>query len=351
MVRRFALLRTPDRELAEAWLQKRGPDEVLAWPGLWLAAWGGLERTEDGRAAGTLAGALSDDLDVARTLKIRGLTIDPADHRRLAVTTVAWEGPEALGRLRWQGSLAVAHLAQRTVLIARDVMGVGGLTIGRLGQDGEVVASEAGLVDEPRRSVPGALWSLWTASGITWHQARLHSEARPWLREVPTELRHADAAHIEEGLIARIQAVAQSLERGLGGLTRERPTEPCGRWLVERLGHVDAGELGLWSLAGVESLFGRLAGPPEGWNQGPALVKWPRTEPPEPIEGVPEPDRTQRIYRDHWLPDRILGQARELAAHQGRVLVAPQFDVAALAWLGAIPPDRRPQPLPDGPVA
>lgn len=346
MLRRFAVLRTSDRERAERWLADRAPDDVIAWPGLWLATWGGLERTRDGRGVGTLAGALTSDLDVAEALTTRGWTVDREDHRALAVTTVALQGPEGLARLRWQGSLAVAHLAQRAVLVARDVMGVGGLAIARLGPDGEVAVSDPGLLGLGQTSdpVPGTLSSLWTANGISWQKPRLHPDARPWLREVPDALRHANAAEIEAGLVDRIGSAAQALGRGLGGLTLDVPTEPCGHWLAERFAAQVTGGPGWWTLRGAESPFGRLEGPPEGWCAPVAEVKMPATEPPEPIDPVPGTEATQRHLRSLWLPDHVLAPVRAQAVAQRRVLVAPHLDVQALAWLGAVPEALRPRP-------
>ena len=356
---RFALLRTPDRVAAESWLAAKTPDEVLAWPGLWLAAWNdsgtALMHTADGRAAGTLVGALANDRATARVLDTRGLTIALHDHRGLAVDTVALSGPEGLGRLRWQGSLAVAHLAQRMVLVARDPMGVGGLVIGRWA-DGEIVASDPGLLDGRCSPVPGGLVGLATVKGIAWQEARLHAEARPWLRDVPDELRRADAAQIEAGLLVRIGEAAQSLARGLGGLTGENPTDAAGRWLVERMPAARGEDAeassayeetaswhGHWTLTGVDSLLGVLPAPPPDWQRAIADVVLPQPEPPEPIAGVPEPDRQQRIWRATWLADHLLSRDRIAALARGQTLVAPHLDVAVLAWLGATPASLRPK--------
>lgn len=360
MPRRFALLRTTDREAAETWLAAQSPDEVLAWPGLWLAAWNdsvtALLHTADGRAAGTLVGALGNDLATAQILATRGLTIALHDHRALAVNTVALGGPESLGRLRWQGSLAVAHLAQRTVLVARDPMGVGGLVIGRLA-GGEIVASDPGLLDGRWAPVPGGWLGLATAKGFVWQETRLHAEARPWLREVPEALRRADAAQIEAELLVRIGEAAESMARGLGGLACATPVDAAQRWLIERMPAVRRGlteatlapgdfapSRGLWTLTGVDSMLGLLPAPPLDWQGQVGEIALPRAEPPEPLAGVAEPDRQQRIWRSTWLADGLLGQDRTAASARGQTLVAPHLDVAALAWLGAAPPLLRPKP-------
>lgn len=340
---RFAVLCQIDPPAAEAWLALRRPDAVLAFPGLLLATWGELYVSGDGRAKGVLAGALANDHELRVRLAARGVALELTDHRALALETLAQSGPAGIGHLRWQGSLACAHLGQRTVLVARDPLGIGGLHVARLA-GGEVVASDPALLDGRHWPVPPGLAGVATAAGIAWQGVRLSRQVRPWLRDLPDGLREANADQVLAGLLSRIRSAAEALARGLGGLVREAPRDVAGAWLAAAISSDSHDGSGCWTMSGVDSLLGIAPSPRARWHPAPGGPRFPAWAPAEPIDGVPAADREQRILRATWLADGVLATARAESLAAGRVLVAPHLDAAVLAWHGAVPDCMRPRP-------
>lgn len=312
---------------------------MLSWQGLTLAWWGMDLHSSDGRMRGAWCGAMTDDEAPAARLQDRGVPARPDDHGQLAIDEVALAGPEAPAAWRWQGSFAVAHLAQRQVLLGRDPMGVGGLYASAEGLASDpALLTEAVPVSSAVVPVPPGVVALVGVAGRRWQRPKLQSAARPWLREVPESLRWATRAEAERGLVERLTAAAAACARGLGGLGRETPVDAAGRWLTTQVLLAEQPSAGgYWTLAGAASLWGPWTEAPE-WLAPGSVRDLPEREIPEPTEGLPPDEIHRRRWRATWLPERDLAAARQLAEQHGRVLVAPQLDVGVLAWLGALAP-------------
>lgn len=342
MTNRFAVLHAcPPAEL-DAWLAHHRPEHVQAWPGLTLAWWGRDFCSHDGRMRGAWRGALTDDQPLAERLAERGVPAQLADHGQLAVDEVAMAGPDAPAAWRWQGSLAVAHLAQRRVLAVRDPMGVGDLHASAVG-----LASDADLL-EGAAPVPPGVVALIGPGQRRWQRLKLQSTARPWLREVPDSVRQACADEALRGVLERVQQAAAACARGLGGLTCAPPTDAAARWWAERVAWPGdmaappaAAPGGLWTWTGAASLLG-VPTAAETWSPPYAVADLPERDVPEPLDGVTPDEVIRRRWRATWLPEQDLAGDRRTASAQGRVLVAPHLDVAVLAWLGALPKAARP---------
>jgi hypothetical protein len=333
---RFAVLHAGSPADHDAWQARHQPEHLQAWPGLTLAWWGRDFCSCDGRMRGAWCGALTDDHALADRLSERGVPALLHDHGQLAIDEVALAGPDAPSAWRWQGSMAVAHVAQRRVLAVRDPMGVGGLHASRIG-----LASDAELLDDAAPVPPGVV-AVVAPGQRRWQRLKLQPTARPWLREVPDDLRRTGADEAMQGVLARVHAAAMACARGLDGLARTAPTDAAEHWWAQRLVWPTAPSAGgLWTWAGAASLLGASV-TTAPWSPSPAVADLPEREVPEPVADLPAGEVTRRRWRATWLPERDLALDRGLAAAQGRVLVAPHLDVAVLAWLGALAEDVRP---------
>lgn len=345
MPARFAVLYQLDPTALPAILDRLQPDEFEVRGGLALLTWGERHETGDGRAVGTLAGVVCNDLVAAERLNRRGLAVLASEHVTLAMATVGQGGPTGLGTLRWQGSLACMHRAQRTVMVARDPLGVGGLWH-RRGPQATMLASDpvscAALQEgDPAQQVPAGTLALVSETSVTVLPQRPAEENAAWFRHVPDELRHADAAAIEAGLVQRLQEATAAAARGLDGLVRTAPRDAAETWIAARVPVAPSlAPGGLWTLRGCASLFGEAA----LVERGRVSSAWPRPEPPEPTDGVDPADRGQRWLRVTWLADDELAAERATAFAAGQTLVAPHLDPQVLAWLGGAARGLRPRP-------
>lgn len=334
MAEHFTLLWQPDDALLNA-ARAMSPDSAESGKDrVILLTQGPPRETVDRKAVGAFLGVVFNDLAAQVPLLGRGAVI--ADHVDLALHAAGWGGPQGLAGLRWQGAIAVMHVAQRTCLVARDLVGVGGLYWAEYagGQVWTTLPEPWIRLGVSPRLVPPGMMALVGPRGAQWQHAPSSPENRAWFRDLPTELQEAQAVDWLGGLRARIDAAVAATERSGLQLVREAAEDRVGRWLelVTPLGMPPADPSAVWSLAGADAWLGldsREITPPV---QGP----WPEPEPPEPQRADASVVRARRL-RAGWLVDVALEGARATARANGQWLVAPHLDPAVLAWLGAVP--------------
>lgn len=334
----FVAMWPSNSPLAQSWLQKLPDYEVILVGSAALALRGDHHRNADGRAIGCLSGALCNDVALRDALAARGLAIELPEHCKIATEIVGSLGPGGLGLLRWQGALAVAHLGQRQMLLARDAMGVGQLWAS-IGPEATCIASDRALLtsvvgpDMPSQSVPAGLVVQISDRGLQWLPLQVSPENRAFFRDIPPDVQQIQSDQLLDHLAQFVALAAQSLARGLGGLTRLPANHLQQQWLAELVPWESSEEgNGLWTLRGTESLLGFDPEEQCAVQSGP----WPAIDPPEPTErAVDAATRKQRIWRATCLADRLLLIDHGLAREMDRHLVAPQLDAPVLAYLGA----------------
>ncbi len=292
----------------------------------------------DGKAIGVLDGVIFNDLALAGPLIARGAPI--VDHTDLALHTVGWSGLPGLAAMRWHGTLAIVHQAQRSAIVARDWQGVGGLywaqhAGGHVFANASQAVLNLGLTP---RLVPPGMAAICLPSGVQWQVLPSSPAARAWFRELPEELATPTPQAWREGLAARLREALAACQRELPNLQQESPSDRVGTWLAAQLPLVAPGAPdALWSLADADALLGLAVAAPLAHEAGP----WPEPEPPEPLR-VDEREALARRVRATWLADVALESARQRALLLNLPVVAPHLDPAVLAWLGAMPAHLRP---------
>lgn len=270
------------------------------------------------------------------------------DHPGLAADVVAWHGPEGLGQLRWQGTLAVLHPARGLAMVARDLFGVGGLLVASGAQTsavqtglghpgGEVTlltttAARLPLALQPQlRPVPPGLVALLGPHGVQWQRLRPAPQHAAWLAQpdeaaLPRSVPDAKAwlrTHSDQLLASARRAMGVAVGAALGPAWWPLPTTD----LTDR--GATAGLQLCW--AGVQTW---PVGATVPTLQEPAWAA-PLPDAPEPTgSGVSPADVAQRLQRAFGLAEGELAAARAAALAP---LVAPALDPPALAVWNALP--------------
>ena len=204
MQRRWTLLWQPDEAQLIAALPSLPPEQVRRGP-IVLATDQPARQTVDGKAVGVLDGVVFNDRQLAEPLAGRGAPV--VDQQDLALHAVGWSGLSGLGAMRWHGTLAVLHQAQRTAIVARDWQGVGGLHWAPVGH-GQLFANTAAAFlafgVRPQLVPPGML-AMCAPSGVQWQVIPSQPEVRAWFRDLPEELAHPTPEHWQAGLMARLE--------------------------------------------------------------------------------------------------------------------------------------------------
>ena len=339
MRRNWALLWHPeDSELAAA-LPLLPPQQVRRGP-VALAVQDSFAQTADSKAIGAFDGVVFNDRQVAEPLIGRGAPI--RDHASLVLHAVGWNGPQGLATLRWHGTLAIVHQAQRSAIVARDWQGVGGLYWAPWGAGQAFANSRAGLtgLGLHSRLVPPGMAAICAASGVQWQPMATHAEARGWFRELPDECAAPTAALWQDGLMQRLSDAVAACQRTYPRLQQDAPSDRTGAWLAQHFPIAPAlAADALWTLAGADAWLGLSPAEPLPPEPGP----WPPPEPAEPLRVGDQEARARRV-RATWLADVALETARMRALALDLPIVAPHLDPAVLAWLGAMPRELRPVP-------
>ncbi len=333
----WTLLSQPDESQLNARIPLL-PVEILRAGHLLLASELPLATTVDGKAVGAWDGVVLNDLQAAEPLVGRGAPI--VDGASLVVHAVGWSGLAGLGALRWHGTLAVVHQAQRTAILARDWQGVGGLYFAA---DGAGVAFSndcegilrAGL--QPRLVPPGMV-AICAPTGVRWQPIPTAADGRAWFRDLPDELSAPTPDIWHAGLFERLRMAIAACKRVYPTIAMETPSDAAGQWLAVNFPtQHDLPPDALWALDGADAWLGRSPALPLDVLPGP----WPLPEPPEPLR-VDDREALARRVRATWLPDVALERTRVKAHRLNLPIVAPHLDPAVLAWLGAMPPVLRP---------
>ncbi len=337
MRRIWTLLLQPNETVLADWLQRLAGAQVRRGS-LALVSNAEASQTIDGKAIGVLDGVIFNYAAAALPLLGRGAPI--TDDASLAVHAVGWSGQPGLGALRWHGTLAVLHQAQRAAIVARDWQGVGGLYWAQAA-DAHVFGNDRGALATlglAPRLVPPGMTATCAPGGVQWQPMATQAEARAWFRELPDELLAPSDAIWRAGLHDRLVAALDACLRAHPRLQRGQAGDRAGAWLQQELPLAPSPVAdALWTLDGADAWLGLAAVAPLPVVPGP----WPLPEPPEPLR-VAEPEAQARRVRATWLADVALEQARAAAAARDVPLLAPHLDPAVLAWLGAMPPALRP---------
>lgn len=347
---RFAIVHARDADAAARWAAAHEPERVVAVGCLRIASWGPWRQSQDGRAEGTLDGAIFSDLALVERWLGRGLALNSSDHPRLAIEEVGAYGPRGLESMRWQGSVCVAHRGQQAVLVARDVMGVGGLYLYSDREDLWLMTSDPSLAPQAQQVPPGVALRIeggQIAPRLTAHALRPLPEHQPWYRDIPDGLARATASQVRAGAATRLRAAVAACRRAFGGLQVQPDDVGALAWMADEVADLLDDRGAIWAVHGAASLVGAdlRAYPEPSRRRGP----WPEPSPAEPVARACDQDRAARSWRATDLADGWLQQARAQALRQGRPVVAPHLDPALLAWLGAVPIALRRQALASGP--
>ena len=333
MSQHFTLLWQPDDTRRDAWLTACGELPAIVRSPLILLTNVPARETVDHKAAGAFAGVVFNDLVVQPPLVGRGAVV--ADHVDLALHAAGWGGPQGLASLRWQGTLAVMHVAQRMALVARDLLGVGGL-YWATHDGGHLLTNhppQTAALGVAWRLVPPGTAAMVGPAGVAWQPLPCAPDNRAWYRDLPEDVVHAQPEDWLPGLQTRLDAAVAATQRAGWRLQVPVGHDEVGRWLAGLVARPAAADPNaLWSLAGADAWLGHDPRPPEPVVPGP----WPVPEPPELVRVAPELARV-RWVRAGWLPDVALEAARLVARAHGLTLVAPHLDPAVVAWLGAMP--------------
>lgn len=294
----------------------------------------------DGKNVAVLSGFVANDLQMAQILAARGSTSPVSAHVGLAADAVAWLGPQGLGQLRWQGTLAVLHRGLGQIMVARDLFGVGGayvLHASQTAQFGGSAGHGVDLVVTRRRRLPAEL-------------AQVAKPLPPGLMLLVGD-RGLQTARLRPDPSQSAVLADPDEAAGASGLAAARA------WLADHtLALRAAAHRGL----GASAVATSVVGPPHWWPDPPADVCWlgadslgtanslavdsaagpdwyrPPGDPPEPTgHGVADPLRAQRLYRCQVLPEAALAEARE--ANPTPWLVVPALDPPLLATWNAWP--------------
>ena len=333
----WTLVWQPDEQALTALLPRLPEHQVRRGP-LVLASAHELQQTMDGKAIGILDGVIFNDLALAGPLTARGAPI--VDHTSLALHTVGWSGLAGLATMRWHGTLAIVHQAQRSAIVARDWQGVGGLYWAQSAGAHVFANTSQALLNRglTPRLVPPGMAAICLPSGVQWQVLPSSPAARAWFRELPEDLATPTPQDWQLGLAARLREALAACQRALPNLQQETPGDRVGTWLAAQLPLVaPVAADALWSLEGADAWLGLASAAPVEHPIGP----WPEPEPPEPLR-VDAREALARWVRATWLADVALESARQRAALVDLPIVAPHLDPAVLAWLGAMPVALRP---------
>ncbi len=337
MRRNWTVLWQPDETALTAWIQRLPGHAVRRGPVALIGDAGPIE-TVDAKAVGIFDGVVFNHRQVAQPLIGRGAPI--ADDASLVLHAVGWSGQQGLGALRWHGTLAVLHQAQRTAIVARDWQGVGGLYWTPLGL-GQLFANNAEslrVLGLTPRLVPPGMAAICGPAGVQWQPLATQQDGRAWFRALPDELDAPTPEIWQAGLARRLAEAVAACQREMPLLLRTQPLDRAGVWLTAHVPLAPAAQPdALWSLDGADAWLGLTDVQPLEPQPGP----WPLPEPPEPLR-VDDREVQARRVRATWLADVALERARSQAAALELPLVVPHLDPAILAWLGAMPPALRP---------
>lgn len=365
MIHQILALRHADRARLDPWLAALDPPWVERQGAVACCTWGGpLVATVGGGAAGGLLGVLFNDRDIHARQSLRGHKLDLAAHDALCAAQVGAFGPRGLSELRFQGVLGVLHRGQRTLLMARDALGVAPLWWVGLG-DGDAVGSDraqlaalAGLegVTAPPVALPAGLAAMMGERAMTCQALSPAPDTAPFARQAPTLAEGGGDPHAAgAGLWRLVQQAQAAWSRRLAGAGETAPQPGRGRGPVEAPTERDAahvGAAGSLSRLGADDLWETLPWPDpwrnmdmgaridglQGlWRLRAQAVGHPRLQPPEPVARL-QPERAARRWLRHvvTLPD-VVGPAWEAAAGAGCPVVFAHFDPAVVAAVGALP--------------
>lgn len=338
-----------------AWLAALAPDEAVDRGGVAVAAWrcqSGGDRplaacSTDGKNFAVLCGFLPNDERLAADLYGRGMQASALDHPALAADVVAWHGPEGLGQLRWQGTLAVLHPARGLAMLARDLFGVGGLLLASAAQTSAVhqgggvtlLTTSAGRLPQALQRllqpVPPGLVALVGPRGVQWQRLRPAPQHAAWLAQPDEAPLPQSVAETRAWLQAHTGQLLASARRALGAAVGQ--TAGPAWWPLPTSDLADHGApAGLqlcWAGAGT-------------WPVGAAVPPLPEPawaaalpDAPEPTgSGVGPADVALRLQRAFGLAEGELAAARATATAP---LVAPALDPPALAVWNALPAPLR----------
>jgi hypothetical protein len=330
-------------------------------------------------------GTLFNDLTVAETLSDRGFDADLQAHDSMAVELIAQFGPQGLGRMRMHGVVAVLHRAQRTVLVARDVVGVDSLFYAQL-DGGEVLANSLSVFEDlgmegnvaarqERRcwgGYPTAVEGVWrvppgvvamvTEQALQWQALRPSADTQPFLREIPAEVRSADCDLAGELLGGALRQAWAATCRAHAAPAFDVADNRHQRALLSLVGADSAPPLETavvaapstrWSLLGAASLFEAHPWPQElaalddkercqalqqtHQAQASRSPAYPSVGLPEPVVRISERRASQRWLRHTLLFNGLIERAQEHAEQQQHTVVWPHLDPAVLALTGALP--------------
>jgi hypothetical protein len=330
------------------WLAHLGATDATHAGQVCLAGWRADQHEQrpiaaisgDGKNVAALSGFVANDLQMAQILAARGSTSPASAHVGLAADAVAWLGPQGLGQLRWQGTLAVLHRGLGQIMVARDLFGVGGayvLTANQTACYGGPAGHRVDLVVTRRRRLPAelaqvakplppGLMLLVGDRGLQTARLRPDPSQSAVLADPDEAAGASDLAAARAWLADHALALRAAAHRGLGASADTPSTVRPPAWWPDP--PADVCWLGADSLGNTHSLAAASAAGPD-WYCPPG-------DPPEPTgHGVADPLRAQRLYRCQVLPEQALAQARE--ANPTPWLVVPALDPPLLATWNAWP--------------
>ena len=308
----------------------------------------------DGKNVAVLSGFVANDLQMAQILATRGSVSPVSAHVGLAADAVAWLGPQGLGHLRWQGTLAVLHRGLGQIMVARDLFGVGGayvLSASQTAQYGGGAGHGVDLVVTRRRRLPAelarmarplppGLMLLVGDRGLQTARLRPDPSQSAVLADPDEAAGASGPGAARTWLVEHTLALRAAAHRGLGAAAGTPSAATPPNWWPAPPG--DVCWLGADSLGHTPSLAA-ASGPGPDWYCPPG-------DPPEPTgHGVADPLRAQRLYRCQVLPEQSLAAVRETKPTPW--LVVPALDPPLLATWNAWPAALRDSVVFDEPPA